>query len=243
MPPAAGNDALPIGCKAGIRQRTENRIFNYVQNDPKAMFFFCPGPGADFFVRPERLAAFTIEDEKKLGREIYDKLDRNAFLLKDPKLNAYVTGSATGSWRTARRRRLPSPSRVQQLRHQRLRHAGRLHLHQQRINHGGGKRSAAGRRHGPEIAHANCRHVASIIEKSQKLNIAMLAAIIAGALSRRRRRLGGHRRLFHGGRFVHEPQVPERARGRSGPPGHRDTGGFRLLSRSNGRISQNHQTV
>jgi predicted Zn-dependent protease len=32
-----------------------------------------------------------------------------------------------------------------------------------------------------EIAHANSRHVASIIEKSQKLNIAMLAGIIAGA--------------------------------------------------------------
>jgi predicted Zn-dependent protease len=32
-----------------------------------------------------------------------------------------------------------------------------------------------------EIGHANARHVASIIEKSQKLNIATLAAIIAGA--------------------------------------------------------------
>ncbi len=32
-----------------------------------------------------------------------------------------------------------------------------------------------------EIGHANARHIASIIEKSQKLNIATLAAIIAGA--------------------------------------------------------------
>ena len=32
-----------------------------------------------------------------------------------------------------------------------------------------------------EIGHANARHVASLIEKSQKLNIATLAAIIAGA--------------------------------------------------------------
>ncbi|KUG22166.1 exported zinc metalloprotease yfgc precursor [hydrocarbon metagenome] len=32
-----------------------------------------------------------------------------------------------------------------------------------------------------EIAHANARHVASIIEKSQKLSVATLAAIIAGA--------------------------------------------------------------
>ena len=33
-----------------------------------------------------------------------------------------------------------------------------------------------------EIAHANARHVASIIEKSQKLNIAMLAGLVAAAL-------------------------------------------------------------
>ena len=32
-----------------------------------------------------------------------------------------------------------------------------------------------------EIGHANARHIASIIEKSKKLNIAALAAMLAGA--------------------------------------------------------------
>ena len=57
-----------------------------------------------------------------------------------------------------------------------------------------------------EIGHANARHIASIIEKSQKLNIATLAAIIAGAFSRRRRRSHrGYCRFFR--RRCQQPNI------------------------------------
>jgi hypothetical protein len=33
------------------------------------------------------LAEFTIDDEKKLGKEFYDKMGKNHFLLENKKLN------------------------------------------------------------------------------------------------------------------------------------------------------------
>ncbi len=36
-------------------------------------------------------AAFTIDDERKLGKEFFDKLNQNNFLLKDKQLNEYIT--------------------------------------------------------------------------------------------------------------------------------------------------------
>lgn len=35
-------------------------------------------------------ASFTIKDEKKLGKEFYEKLKDRGFLVKDPKANEYI---------------------------------------------------------------------------------------------------------------------------------------------------------
>ncbi|MBP7766609.1 MAG: M48 family metalloprotease [Syntrophaceae bacterium] len=135
-----------------------------------------------FLSVPNAWPAFTIEDEKKLGREIYDKLDRNAFLLKDPKLNAYVTG--IGNRLLAHSTQAPFAFTFSVFNSSGINAfatpGGYIYINSGLITAVENEAQLAGVM-AHEIAHANCRHVASIIEKSQKLNIAMLAAIIAGA--------------------------------------------------------------
>jgi len=135
-----------------------------------------------FFVVPNAWSAVTIEDEKKLGQEIYDKLDRNQFLLKDQRLNAYVT--QIGNRLLAHSAKAPfvftfsifNSSGINAF----ATPGGYIYINSGLVTAVENEAQLAGVM-AHEIAHANCRHVASIIEKSQKLNIAMLAAIIAGA--------------------------------------------------------------
>ena len=128
--------------------------------------------------------AFTIDDEKKLGKEIYDKLEKNNFLLHDKKLNAYI--NKIGNRLLAQSNKAPfnftfsifNSSAINAF----ATPGGYIYVNKGLITAVENEAQLAGVI-AHEIAHANARHVASIIEKSQKLNIAMLAAIIAGASS------------------------------------------------------------
>lgn len=130
----------------------------------------------------EASAAFTLEDEQKLGKEIYDKLQTNNFLLKDKKLNAYITD--IGNRVLSQSQKAPfnftfsifNSSAINAF----ATPGGYIYINKGLITSVENEAQLAGVI-AHEIAHANARHVASIIEKSQKLNIAMLAAIIAGA--------------------------------------------------------------
>lgn len=127
-------------------------------------------------------SAFTIDDEKKLGKEIYDKLEKNNFLLHDKKLNAYV--SEIGN-RVLHRSSKASFDYTFSIFNSSAINAfatpgGYVYINKGLITAVDNEAQLAGVI-AHEIAHANARHVASIIEKSQKLNIAMLAAVIAGA--------------------------------------------------------------
>ncbi len=126
--------------------------------------------------------AFTIDDEKKLGQEIYDKLEKNNFLLHDKKLQAYISG--IGQKVLAQSKKAPFDFTFSIFNSSAINAfatpGGYIYINKGLITTVENEAQLAGVL-AHEIAHANARHVASIIEKSQKLNIAMLAAVIAGA--------------------------------------------------------------
>jgi predicted Zn-dependent protease len=127
-------------------------------------------------------AEFTIDDEKKLGKEFYDKLEKNHFLLENKQLNNYI--SRIGNLVLAQSQKAPFDFHFLILNSSAINAfatpGGYIYIHKGLINAVENEAELAGVI-AHEIGHANARHVASIIEKSQKLNIATLAAIIAGA--------------------------------------------------------------
>ncbi len=127
-------------------------------------------------------AAFTIEDENKVGKEIYDKLLINNFLLHDKQLNAYI--NKIGNRLLAQSNKAPFDFTFSIVNHSGINAfatpGGYIYVNKGLMMAVENEAQLAGVI-AHEIAHANARHVASIIEKSQKINIAMLAAIIAAA--------------------------------------------------------------
>jgi len=127
-------------------------------------------------------AAFTIDDEKKLGKEIFDKLEKNNFLLHDKKLNAYIT--EIGNRLLVQSNQAPFEFTFSVFNSSGINAfatpGGYIYVNKGLITAMENEAQLAGVI-AHEIAHANARHVASIIAKTQKLNIAMLAGIIAGA--------------------------------------------------------------
>lgn len=126
-------------------------------------------------------AEFTIEDEKKLGKEFYDKMEEHQLILKNKALKDYITkighlvlkqspkspfdfnffivdSSAVNAFATP---------------------GGYIYINKGLIMASENEAQLAGVI-AHEIGHANARHVASIIEKSKKLNIATLVGLLAG---------------------------------------------------------------
>jgi predicted Zn-dependent protease len=133
-------------------------------------------------VPPTVGAAFTVDDEKKLGRELYDRLVKENQLITDEKASLYlnrlgnlvlaksssvlfnfhfsiVNSSAINAFATP---------------------GGYVYVNKGLINLVDSEAELAGVL-AHEIAHVNARHIANRIEKSKKLNFASLAAILAGA--------------------------------------------------------------
>lgn len=137
---------------------------------------------AVFFCASTNCVALTIEDEKKIGREFYDKLEQNNFLLKDRQLNDYVTQIGNLVLRQSRKApfdftfSIVDSSAINAF----ATPGGYIYIHKGLINAVSNEAELAGVI-AHEIAHANARHIASIMAKAKKLNLAALAAIIAGA--------------------------------------------------------------
>jgi predicted Zn-dependent protease len=127
-------------------------------------------------------AEFTISDEKKLGKEFYDKLQKNNFLLENKRLNDYI--NQIGNLILAQSKKAPFEFHFSIINSNAINAfatpGGYIYINKGLINVAENEGELAGVI-AHEIGHANARHIASIIEKSQKLNIATLAAIIAGA--------------------------------------------------------------
>ncbi|MCX5849077.1 MAG: M48 family metalloprotease, partial [Deltaproteobacteria bacterium] len=126
-------------------------------------------------------AEFTIDDEKKLGKEFYDKLAENKLILEDKLLNDYIT--KIGNLVLSQTQKAPfnfhflivNSSAINAF----ATPGGYIYINKGLISVSENEAEVAGVI-AHEIGHANGRHVASIIEKSKKLNIATLAAILAG---------------------------------------------------------------
>ena len=127
-------------------------------------------------------AEFTISDEKKLGKEFYDKLETTHFLLENKRLNDYV--NKIGNLILAQGKKAPFEFHFSIINSNAINAfatpGGYIYINKGLINVAENEGELAGVI-AHEIGHAHARHIASIIEKSQKLNIATLAAIIAGA--------------------------------------------------------------
>jgi predicted Zn-dependent protease len=154
-----------------MRKLSQNQYFSFVTT-------FC----ILFFFTNNCFAAFTLSDEKKLGKEFYDKLDQNNFLLKDKRLNDYI--NKIGNLVLAQSKKAPFDFRFFIVDSSAINAfatpGGYIYIHKGLISAVDTEAELAGVI-AHEIGHANARHIASIIEKSQKLSIATLAAVIAGA--------------------------------------------------------------
>lgn len=128
------------------------------------------------------LAEFTIEDEKKLGKEFYDKLEENKLILNNKVLNDYV--NQIGKLVLAQTTKAPFQFNFYIIDSSAMNAfatpGGYIYINKGIIMSAENEAQLAGVV-AHEIGHANARHIASIIEKSQRLNIAALAAVLAGA--------------------------------------------------------------
>jgi predicted Zn-dependent protease len=127
-------------------------------------------------------ASFTIEDEKKLGKEFYEKLQKGNFLLQNEQANSYLT--LLGKRILGYSENAPFDFQFSMIRSSAINAfatpGGYVYLNQGLINLAENEAELAGVL-AHEIAHVNGRHIAEIIDRSTKLNITTLAAILAGA--------------------------------------------------------------
>jgi len=135
-----------------------------------------------FHTRGIVTASFTIEDEKKLGKEFYEKLEKSNVLIRNPKIVSYI--NQLGNKILSGSDKAPFEYRFSVIRSSAINAfatpGGYVYVNRGLINLVDKESELAGVL-AHEIAHVNSRHIASIIEKSQKVGIATLAAILAGA--------------------------------------------------------------
>jgi predicted Zn-dependent protease len=128
-------------------------------------------------------AEFTIEDERKLGKEFYDKLEEHQLILKNKALKDYIT--KIGNLVLKQSPKSPfdfnffivDSSAINAF----ATPGGYIYINKGLLMASENEAQLAGVI-AHEIGHANARHVASIIEKSKKLNIAALVGMLAGVL-------------------------------------------------------------
>jgi predicted Zn-dependent protease len=127
-------------------------------------------------------ASFSIEDEKRLGKEFYEKLEKSQVLIRNEKVNVYIT--KLGQKVLLHSQKAPFNFRFFVIKSSAINAfatpGGYVYINRGLINLVDKESELAGIL-AHEIAHVNARHIASIIEKSQKVGIATLAAILAGA--------------------------------------------------------------
>jgi len=127
--------------------------------------------------------AFTIEDENKVGREFHDKLAKHGYLDQNHKAAEYLT--RIGNLVLANSRKAPFDFRFHIVKSSAVNAfatpGGYVYINTGLIRLVENEAELAGVL-AHEIAHANARHIAAILDKSQKVSIASLAAILAGAL-------------------------------------------------------------
>ncbi|HET58572.1 MAG TPA: tetratricopeptide repeat protein [Deltaproteobacteria bacterium] len=127
-------------------------------------------------------ADFTYEDEKRLGKEFYEKIKEADMLVKDEQLNEYI--DKIGRRLLTRDNRYPLDFTFSVIRSSGINAfatpGGYIYLFTGLINLVENESQLAGVL-AHEIAHIQARHIAQMIAKSKQHSIATLAALIAGA--------------------------------------------------------------
>ena len=127
-------------------------------------------------------ASFTIEDEKKLGREFNEKLKTGQFLVQNEQANSYLT--RLGERVLAVGEKAPFDFQFFIIRSSAINAfatpGGYVYVNQGLINLVENEAELAGVL-AHEIAHVNGRHIAELVDRSTKLSISTLAAVLAGA--------------------------------------------------------------
>ena len=136
-----------------------------------------------FFRTSICFAEFTIADEKKLGKEFYDKITKHNLLLENKRLNEYIT--KIGALILRDNKQVPFEFHFSIVNNSAINAfatpGGYIYINKGLINAVENEGELAGVI-AHEIGHANARHVASIIEKSRKINAAALIATLAGVV-------------------------------------------------------------
>ncbi len=132
---------------------------------------------------PSARAALTIEEEKKLGREIYEKLDKANAISKNQKVNDYIR--KIGEQILSSQQRVPWDFQFHVINSSAINAfatpGGYIYVFRGLITLSENESELASVM-AHEIAHANARHIDQMMERSKKLNYAALAGVIAGAL-------------------------------------------------------------
>ncbi|HET6461430.1 MAG TPA: M48 family metalloprotease [Syntrophales bacterium] len=137
-----------------------------------------------FYVAGLAHASFTIEDEKKLGREFYEKLDKSGVLIHEQKTDEYMNQLGNKILTQWGSDKAPFQFHFLVIKSSAINAfatpGGYVYVNTGLITMVETESElAAVLAH--EISHINKRHVASIIDKSQKIGMATLAAVLAGA--------------------------------------------------------------
>ncbi len=132
---------------------------------------------------PSSRAGITIEEEKKMGREIYEKLQKANALSKNQRVNDYIR--KIGEQILSHQQRVPFDFQFHVINNSGINAfatpGGYIYVFRGLIVLADNESELASVM-AHEIAHANRRHINDMMEKSQKLNYATLAGILAGAL-------------------------------------------------------------
>lgn len=127
-------------------------------------------------------ASLTIEDEKKLGIEFYEKIEKSNIIYRNARVGEYIT--KIGRQIVAK---IPTPLfdyRFSIINSSAINAfatpGGYVYVNMGLITLAENESELAGVL-AHEIAHVSARHIADIVDKSTKINIASLAAILAGA--------------------------------------------------------------
>jgi beta-barrel assembly-enhancing protease len=134
------------------------------------------------FILPETAeSSFTTEDEIKLGKEFYDKLQKGNLLLQNERINRYL--ALLGERILTRGEKALFDFHFSIVRSNAINAfatpGGYVYVNQGLINLVENEAELAGVL-AHEIAHVNGRHIAEIIDRSTKINISTLAAVLAG---------------------------------------------------------------
>ena len=127
-------------------------------------------------------ASFTIEDEKKLGKEFYEKLKAKDLFVENPRANKYV--DMIGHLLLSHDKKSFFDFTFSVIKNPGINAfatpGGYVYIYSGLIELTENESQLAGVL-AHEIGHIKARHIAQTIESSKKINIATLAAILAGA--------------------------------------------------------------